>query len=256
MINRLTPATRVTFATVVILGSLFAWRLYGLQGLPAATTLQAQEIEKIVRDYLLKNPEVVAESLAALERKRENAQAAAAQTALAQYQVQLYNDSEAPVGGNPRGDVTIVEFFDYRCGYCRRVHPAVANVLQKDAKVRIIYKEFPILGPPSVLAARAALASRTQGKYLAFHTALMSGGGSFSEAEILKEAASVGLDAERLKKDMASPEIEKIIEKNHALAQALNIRGTPAFIVGKRLVPGAMEEADLAALVQETRAGK
>ena len=256
MNNRLTPATYVTLAALVVLGSLFAWRFAGQGENPAAKGLPAQDVEKIVRNYLLKNPEVIAESLAALEQKREAAQAAAAQTALARHQAQLYSDPEAPVGGNPQGDVTIVEFFDYRCGFCRKVHPAVESVLQKDAKVRIIFKEFPILGPPSVLAARAALASRAQGKYHPFHKALMSGGGSFSEAEILQTAASVGLDPDRLKKDMAAPEIEKVIEKNHALAQALNIRGTPAFVVGNRLVPGAMEEADLSALVRETRAGK
>ena len=132
----------------------------------------------------------------------------------------------------------------------------VERVLQKDAKVRLVLKEFPILGPPSVLAARAALAARAQGKYLEIHKILMTEGGSFSEEDILKAAASAGLDAERLKKDMASPEVEKILQKNHALASALNIRGTPAFIVGKRLIPGALEEADLASLVQETRAGK
>lgn len=249
MKNRLTFTTAATLVILIVLGSLLVWRLSG-------TPSGEADVERIVRQYLLKNPEVIAEAIASLEQKREAAQTAAAHQALGQNQGPLYNDAEAPVGGNPQGDVTIVEFFDYRCGYCRKVHPAVENVLKKDAKVRIIYKEFPILGPPSVLAARAALASRAQGKYVAFHNALMSGGGSFSEAEILETAASVGLDSERLKKDMAAPEIEAILQKNFALAQALAIRGTPAFVVGKKLIPGAMEEADLAGLIQEARAGK
>ncbi|MEK6709105.1 MAG: DsbA family protein [Nitrospinota bacterium] len=254
MTHRFSPMTYLLVVVLAVLGSAAIWKFAGPQG--PAGALSAPEIEKIVRDYLLKNPEVIAESIAALERRREEAQAAAAQQALAQHQGPLYNDPDAPVAGNPQGDVTIVEFFDYRCGYCRKVHPVVERVLQKDAKVRLVLKEFPILGPPSVLAARAALAARAQGKYLEIHKILMTEGGSFSEEDILKAAASAGLDAERLKKDMASPEVEKILQKNHALASALNIRGTPAFIVGKRLIPGALEEADLASLVQETRAGK
>lgn len=218
-----------------------------------AQNLDKKRIEKIIREYLINNPEVLEEAIQALQAKREARRQAAARTSIQKNRKQIYADPEDPVGGNPNGNVTIVEFFDYRCGYCKRVAPVVDKALAEDKKIRLVYKEFPVLGPNSVLAARAALASRAQGKYLVFHKALMKAKISYDEASIMKIAATVGIDTTRLKKDMQAPDIQAQIVKNHALARSLGIRGTPAFIVGKQIFPGALNSAQLARMIQQAR---
>lgn len=218
-----------------------------------AQGVDRKRIEKIVREYLIENPEVLVEAMQALEARREAEREAAAQSSIRKNRRRIYADSEDPVGGNPEGDVTIVEFFDYRCGFCKRAAPAVEEALAKDKGIRIVYKEFPILGPNSVLAARAALASRAQGRYLAFHRALMAARISYDEKSVLKLAASLGLDTARLKQDMRSPRIQAIIERNRALARSLGIRGTPAFIVGERIFPGALTPRQLARMIEQAR---
>lgn len=215
--------------------------------------LDKKRIEKIIREYLINNPEVLEEAIRALQAKREERRQTAARTSIRKNRKQIYADPEDPVGGNPNGDVTIVEFFDYRCGYCKRVAPVVDDALAKDKKIRIVYKEFPVLGPNSVLAARAALASRAQGKYLAFHKALMYAKISYDEASIMKIATSVGIDTARLKKDMRAPGIQAQITKIRALARSLGIRGTPAFVIGDQLFPGALTSAQLAGMIQKAR---
>lgn len=246
------------FAAGVIVAAAFSvWMFSQVPAVGSRSDVKAfsstQEAGKIIRDYLLRNPEVLTEATQALEAKRAAEQAAQAKAVIGQRRKELLNDLDSPVGGDPRGDVTVVQFFDYRCGFSRRVVPVVENVLKKEAGIRVVYKEFPILGPESIFAAKAALASRVQGKYAAFHKALMEGGGSFSEADVLQAAASVGIDTERLKKDMAAPEVEAIISRNHALAQALSIQGTPAFVVGDELYPAALSEEVLAQMVQRAR---
>ncbi len=220
-----------------------------------AQNLERKRIEQIVREYLIQNPEVLVEAMQALEAKRNAQRAAEAQVSIRRNKARIYADPEDPVGGNPRGDVTIVEFFDYRCGFCKRVAPTVEEALAKDGKIRLVYKEFPVLGPPSVLAARAALASKAQGKYLAFHKALMEARISFDEASIIKLAARVGIDTSRLQKDMRSPRVQAAIDKNRALARTLGIRGTPAFIVGEKLFPGAVSAEQLERMIREARGG-
>ena len=218
-----------------------------------AQNLDKSRIEKIIREYLIANPEVLEEAIQALQAKRQARRQAAALASIRNNRKQIYEDPEDPVGGNPKGDVTIVEFFDYRCGYCKRVAPVVDDALAKDKKIRIVYKEFPVLGPNSVLAARAALASHTQGKYLVFHKALMYAKISYDEASIMKIAAKVGIDTARLKKDMQAPGIQAQLAKNRALARALSIRGTPAFVIGDQLFPGALNPAQLALMIQQAR---
>ncbi len=218
-----------------------------------AQNVDKERIEKIIREYLIKNPEVLEEAIRALQAKRQAQRQAAAQTSIQKLRKQIYEDPGDPVGGNPNGDVTIVEFFDYRCGFCKRVAPVVEEALAKDKKIRIVYKEFPVLGPNSVLAARAALASRAQGKYIAFHKALIKARISYDEASIMKIAATVGIDTARLKKDMRSPRIQAQLDKNRALARSLGIRGTPAFIIGKQLFPGALTPDRLAGMIQAAR---
>ncbi|HYD68286.1 DsbA family protein [Azospirillum sp.] len=222
---------------------------------PAFNDMQRRAIEEVVRDYLVKHPEVIMEAIEELQ-KRERAETAERQkTALSGNKQKIFQDPASPVGGNPQGDVTVVEFFDYQCGYCKAVTGDVATLLKTDGKVRFVYKEFPILGPASVTAAKAALAARAQGKYEALHNALMANKGQLDDAKIFQIAAGAGLDVDKLKKDMATPDVEQAIGANHALAEALGIRGTPAFVVGNELVPGAIKLDEMKKLVALARKG-
>src|SRR6188508_3369018 len=146
------------------------------------------------------------------QRKLKGESREKAAVTLVERRKEILDDPESPVGGNPKGDVSVVEFFDYRCPYCKQVMPALDALLAKDKQLRFVYKEFPVLGPDSVHAARAALAARKQGKYEAMHRALMAVKGQLDEAAILKVAASVGLDIDRLKADTAAPEIDQALK--------------------------------------------
>jgi protein-disulfide isomerase len=166
---------------------------------------------------------------------------------------EIFDDPATPVGGNPQGDVTIVEFFDYRCPYCKQVQPLLQALLDQDHKLRFIYKEMPVLGSASVVAARAALAAWRQGKYEAFHIAMMGTKGQITEGTVDKIAASVGLDVNWLKQDMANPEILQALKINLALAHALNIHGTPGFIIGNRILAGALDLDTLKNMIAAAR---
>jgi protein-disulfide isomerase len=243
--------TRLVAATAIALAVLAAVPARGVAAEPPLTRAQ---VEEIVREYLLKHPEVVMESLRAMEERQREAQHQAARAAIAARQGDLLRDAASPVAGNPNGDVTVVEFFDYRCRYCKAVAPTLKQLLAQDPKVRLVYKEFPILGPESLVASRAALAARAQGKYQPFHDALMSATGPLTKAEVLRIAGSVGLDVAALEKAMASPDIDRALEKNRALASALGLRGTPAFVIGTEIVPGAVPLERLKELVARARA--
>jgi protein-disulfide isomerase len=219
-----------------------------------ATDLPVEQIEKIVREYLLREPEVIYQALEELQRRQTAAAAARQRAAIAENQHQLLDDPASPVGGNPDGDVTLVEFFDYRCAYCRRVVSSMRALLDEDRGLRVVFKEMPVLGPDSVSAARAALASRKQNGYLPFHFALMAAD-DLSPAGIRATAQSVGLDPDRLEADMAAPEVSAAIEANYALANKLGIEGTPAFVIGDQLIPGAVDKARLEQLIDEARSG-
>jgi protein-disulfide isomerase len=169
------------------------------------------------------------------------------------HHAEIFDDPATPVGGDPHGDVTIVEFFDYRCPYCKQLQPALQTLLDQDHKLRFVYKEMPVLGSASVLAARAALAARRQGKYEAFHAAMIGTKGPITEDTIDRIAESVGLDVEWLKQDMAAPEIVRALKANLVLANALNIHGTPAFIIGGRIVMGAIDLDTLKKMIAAAR---
>ncbi len=216
-------------------------------------TEQRQEIEGIIHDYLLHNPDVLIEALHGAEEKLNREADAKAVKALSDQRSEIFDDPATPVGGDPRGDVTIVEFFDYRCPYCKQVQPSLQALLKEDPKLRFLYKEMPVLGAPSVTAARAALAAQRQGKYEAFHNAMMATKGQITDETVYKVAGSVGLDVERLKQDMSAPDIQRALKTNLALADALNIRGTPGFIVGNHIVPGAIDLDTLQKMVAEAR---
>jgi protein-disulfide isomerase len=208
---------------------------------------------KSIREYLIANPEVLVEAMQELERKQDSQRDSAAQKAISENQNELLRDPDSPVAGNPNGDVTIVEFSDYQCPYCKRAHSAVKSVVAADGKVKIVFKDLPILGEPSRIAALAALASRAQGKHLAFHNALMEYNGKIDRDKIMEIAASVGLDVAQLQKDMEDPKLKQIIDRNMALASALGVRGTPAFVVGQQFVPGAVDADALKQLIADAR---
>lgn len=223
---------------------------------PAAVSDPAfqHRIEEIVQQYIKDHPEVIEASLAALDARRAAEEKERVRKVIAARQADLLHDPSSPVSGNPAGDITLVEFFDYRCGYCKRTAGAVTQLQQDDPRVRVVYKDFPILGEASELAARAALAARAQGKHQSFHEALLAAKGDMTKDTILAVAGEVGLDPKRLEADMANPEWQAIIDRNRALAKDLGISGTPGFIVGTELVPGALDVNGLKELI--ARAGK
>jgi protein-disulfide isomerase len=214
--------------------------------------LPVEQIESIVRDYLLRNPEVIYQALQELQRRQTEATAENQRKAIASNQARIFDQPATPIGGNPNGDVTLVEFFDYHCAYCRRVVSSVQALVQEDKKLKIVFKEFPILGQDSVVAARAALAAERQGHYLPFHFALMHAP-DLSLDSIMAAAKQVGLDTEQLARDMQAPEIQAQIEANYQLAQDLGIEGTPAFIIGGELIPGAVDKTRLVQLIDQAR---
>lgn len=214
---------------------------------------QQQEIRKIVRDYLIRNPEVVVEALQEMRRRDEAAKQAATKKAVEQSRDALLRNAADPVGGNLKGSATVVEFFDYNCGWCKRAYPHLLAATKRDGNVRIVFKEFPILSPSSRLAARAALAAARQGKYREMHDRLMRHRGALDEMKIMAVAAQAGLDIPKLKADMEARDIAAAIEANLALARRLGIRGTPAFVIGSKVFPGMMKAGDYPAEIARAR---
>ena len=224
-----------------------------ISGASAFDSRERSEIEQIVRDYLLERPEIILEAMQILRAREEAQEADQRGRALSENRSQIFDNPETPIAGNPNGDVTVVEFFDYQCGYCKAVRESLLELLDKDRNVRLVLKEFPILGPASTLAARAALASRAQDRYWEFHNALMEHRGRLNENKIMQIAGRIGLDTKRLKQDMTSPGISSMIESNLRLAETLAIRGTPAFIIGDQVVPGAIDLAAMRRLIEKVR---
>jgi protein-disulfide isomerase len=223
----------------------------------ATAASRAQDgFEQSVRAYLLENPEVIVEAMSRLEERKRAEELSEARDALKTRAEQLLRDSDSPVGGNPNGDVSLVEFFDYNCPYCRRVAPLMTELVVGDPGLRIVYKEWPILGKNSEFAAKAALAAHRQGKHDAFHKALMAGKGAANEASVYEAAARIGLDIARLKLEMEDPAIQKAIDRNHELARALRITGTPSFVVGDHTLRGATDLATLQGLIRRAREPK
>lgn len=211
--------------------------------------------EERVRAYLLEHPEVIIEALQEYDRRQKAEAELRQKRAIVDNRDDLVAAPGDPVAGNPAGAVTVVEFFDYRCPYCKAVAKDMIATLQAEGDVRIVFKEFPILGPDSQMAAKAALAADKQGKYLAFHQALMDHKGVLDRDSLTDIAEEAGLDVELLQIDMESAEVETVIARNMALADTLDIGGTPAFIIGDTLVPGAIDMKTLKDLVAKARSG-
>lgn len=244
----------LTLAAAFLLGAIVCSHASAATSAKAASAAAKQraETEKIVREYLLEHPELIREAMLRLQQREAAADAVAKKQVLAAHRDELFADPYSPVLGNPDGDVTIVEFFDYRCGYCKHVAPVLAGLLESDANVRLVLKELPILGPDSLLAAQAALAAQRQGRYKEFHAALMAAK-QVDEAAINATATELGLDMDKFRADRGDAATAAILEKNQQLAGSMDINGTPAFVIGNRLVSGAADAATLAAYIAEVR---
>ena len=216
---------------------------------------ERRQIESVVKDYLIKNPEVIVDALRAYDSKRQAAAEKEAQQAIITNRAALESEPTSPVVGNPKGDVTIVEFFDYHCGYCKKVLPTVQEALKADPKIRAVLKDLPILGPGSQQAALAGQAVWTidPAKFFDFHVALLQSRGALDETTIMDTAKKVGIDPAKLKTAMADPALKAKIDANLDLAQKLNINGTPAFIVGDQLLPGAVDLDTLKQAIADAR---
>jgi protein-disulfide isomerase len=240
---------------------LVAAAALALIALPAAaqdfSATQRSEIEKIIKDYLIKHPEVLQEAMAELEKKQQLAETEKARSAIKNHSDALFNSPRQVVLGNPQGDVTFVEFFDYNCGYCKRALNDMVELMGKDPKLKVVLKEFPVLGPGSVEAAQIAVAVRMQDKtgkkYLEFHQKLLGGRGQVDKAKALAVAKDVGIDMARLDKDLKSEEIGKTLEESMKLAEALGLNGTPSYVIGNDVVIGAVGQATLSQKIQAAR---
>jgi len=214
-------------------------------------------IEDIIHDYLInKHPEVLMEAMRELQKRDQATAETKSKAAIAGAKDKIYNDPNTQVGGNPKGNVTVVEFFDYQCGYCKMSEESILKLLKEDKEVKFLYKEFPILGPMSVTASKAAFASIKQGKYIKFHDALMAKKEHLSEDIIYQTAKDVGLDVEKLKKDAADEATAKIVDESLKLGTDVGVRGTPMFIIGDQVYPGALQYEQLKKAVDEARAAK
>jgi protein-disulfide isomerase len=221
---------------------------------------QRTEIERIIRDYLIRNPEVLQEAIAELEKKHATADAEKHKAAVSDNAELLFNSPHHVVVGNPQGDVTFVEFFDYNCGYCKRALEDMMALMKADPKLKVVLKEFPVLGPGSVEAARVSTAVRMQDKtgkkYLEFHQKLLAGRGQADKARAMAVAKEVGLDVARLERDMASEETRISLEESFRLAEKLGLNGTPSYVIGSDVVIGAVGLAALKEKVNSARCGK
>ena len=223
-------------------------------GTPAmGQNLTEDEVKQLALEAILENPEIVMQAVEILRQREEAAKGSQAQAALSTYRDDLENDPNAPVLGNPDGDVTLVEFFDYNCPYCRKAKPVLEALLAADPNVRLVFREWPILGEGSVFAARAALAARKQGKYEEFHWAMMAMNGRADEASTMRVAERIGLDLDRLRADMSDPAIDAHFRLSSEITQALGFSGTPSFVVGENLIGGLVDAETLIRSVQSER---
>ena len=223
----------------------------GMSAQDKAAALSKAEIEQIVRQYILDHPEVIIESVQTFqERERLSAQQRARQAITAKRR-ELFEDPASPVAGDARAPVPLVQFVDYNCGYCKKVAPTVTKLLEQNPKLRIVFKEFPILGPESQLASRAALAAHKQGSYVKFHRALMEQKSRTTQNVLDDVAGKLGLDVARLKADMDSPAIQEVLTGNQQLAAAIGVQATPSFVIGSELVPGAVDLPAFQALIDK-----
>jgi protein-disulfide isomerase len=224
------------------------------------STPQRSEIEKIVREYLIAHPEVLQEAMAELEKKQAEADAEKHKDAVKEHAQALFSSPRQVVLGNPSGNVTFVEFFDYNCGYCKRAMDDMMSLLKNDPNLKIVLKEFPVLGPGSVEAAQVAVAVRMQDKtgkkYLEFHQKLLGGRGQADRARALAVAKEIGMNMAQIDKDMQSPEVKATLQENFKVAEALGLNGTPSYVIGDKVIVGAVGLPSLQEGINNARCGK
>ncbi|WP_027135161.1 DsbA family protein [Geminicoccus roseus] len=239
----------MTIRTILLAGLMLTAAVPALAQEGAAPDRAA--IEEVVRDLLRREPELVMEALQALQAKRESEEAAQAKMAVSS-NAEALKGTPAEVVANPEGDVTLVEFMDYNCGYCRRMTPTLRDLVEQDKGVRFVLKEFPILGPESVVAARAAVAARNQDRYWDMHLALMESE-DISMEGVRVIAQQLGLDMAKLEADMNAPETDQVLAEDMQLARELGLRGTPAFVLGGEIIPGAVPPEQLQDMIGAVR---
>ena len=217
---------------------------------------EREDLRQEIRAYLLDNPEVIIEAIEILETRRKAEAEADDGNLVARHREALHNDGHSWVGGNPDGDVTIVEFFDYQCGFCKRAHPVVDRLIEEDGNIRLILKEFPILGPESVMASRMALAALSidPSKYRALNDKLMNYRGKLTEVAAYRMAKEAGYDLATLKAREDDKDIQAQLSENYELADALGLQGTPSFVIGERIARGFLNYEDMSQVVAEVRA--
>jgi protein-disulfide isomerase len=221
---------------------------------------QRGEIERVVHDYLLAHPEVLQEAMSELEKRQSAADAAKHKAAVKKHEQTLFSSPHQVNLGNPQGNVTFVEFFDYNCGYCKRAMTDMMELMKADPKLKVVLKEFPVLSAGSVEAAQVGVAVRMQDptgkKYLDFHQKLLTGRGAADKARAMAVAKEVGLDMAKLEKDLSSAEVRNTLEENFKLAEAMGMNGTPSYVIGKQVVIGAVGVENLREKISNARCGK
>lgn len=254
------------FRRLIAVASALALALVVLASNPIAraadsfSATQRSEIESIIRDYLLRNPELMQEVLAELEKRQSVAEAAKAKAAVQNHATLLFNSPRQVVLGNPQGDVTLVEFFDYNCGFCKRALDDLVTLMKDDPKLRVVLKEFPVLGQGSVEAAQVSLAASMQDKsgkkYFDFHQKLLGQRGAIDKARALAVAKEVGFDVARIERDMGSQNVREAIQESMKLAEVMGLNGTPSYVVGDEVVIGAVGHDALQQKVSFARCGQ
>lgn len=221
----------------------------------AHAEMTEKQVEAIVKRVIQEQPDLIVKSLQAMQAKAAAEQEANAAKAIKDNHKSLTQNKLAPTAGNPKGDVTIVEFFDYHCGYCKRMLPVVQEIIKADKNVKVVFQEYPILSPDSVTAAKAALAVNkiNPKKYMDYHAKLMSNQGRFSEATLIKFAEDVGVDGAKVKEVMNSKEIAKYLDEVKALGEKVGVRGTPAMVIGEEFYPGALGADEVKAAIAKAR---
>jgi len=242
------------------IAATFALSLSHVASAQSFSDAQRGELEQIIKNYLVSHPEVLEEMTAELTKRQQAEENEKHQAALKKDSDTIFNSPRGVTVGNHSGDVTFVEFFDYNCGYCKRAMSDMFDLMKSDPKLRVVLKEFPVLGPGSVEAAQVAVAVRMQDpsgkKYLDFHQKLLGGRGQADKARALAAAKDAGLDMARLEKDMASPEVKATLEENFRLAESLGLNGTPSYVIGDQVVVGAVGLDGLSHKISEARCGK
>ena len=230
-------------AAVTAAGTSYLVLRYAALGMGSGPVSADQaRVEQITRDYLTKNPEILVEMTNELDKRQAAEQAAQQQKAISQNADAIFRSPVSHVAGNPNGDVSLVEFFDYNCTYCRRALPDVVKLVNEDGKVRLVLKELPIFGDDSEAAAKLALASNKQGKYFEMHQKLFSEPGKADKDKALRVAKELGLDVDQLQKDAEDPDIKEALDEAKDLAQKLNLQGTPLYVIGDQVIAGAPDD--------------